>query len=106
MADHDQRLKSVVRECLAEAVGLTFPAWAAALDLTAPQWLEQEVFPDPPSGERREVDLVARVPIRTGGQALVHVEVEWRDSLTSLYERMPRYHHFLGFRHGLAVLSL
>jgi hypothetical protein len=106
MADHDQRLKSVVRECLAEAVDLTFPAWAVALDLSAPEWLEQEVFPDPPSGERREVDLVARVPIRAGGHALVHVEVEWRDSLTDLRERMPRYHHYLGFKYGLPVLSL
>ncbi|MGL4551554.1 MAG: DUF4351 domain-containing protein [Gemmataceae bacterium] len=106
MADHDQRLKSVVRERLADAVALVFAPWAAALDLAAPRWLETELFPDPPSGERREVDLIARVPVRGGGEALVHLEVEARDSLTSLRERMPRYHHYLGFKHGLPVLSL
>jgi hypothetical protein len=95
MADHDQRLKAILRECLPEAVQLVQPAWMDGLDFDRARWLEQELFPDPPAGERRSVDLVAQVPHSTQTHVLIHIEVETAEALTSLRDRMPRYHHHL-----------
>ncbi len=105
MADHDQRLKTAIREDLMPLLVLAAPDWAAAVGAVE-EWLEQEVFPDPPAGERRVIDMPARVSLRAGGHALAHVEIESGDSLTSLRERMPRYRPFLGGKHGLLVLSV
>ncbi len=110
MADHDQRMKTAVREFAAEFQDLVVPAWTGRFDLTAPEWQQQEVYLDPPRGERRHIDLVALVsvtqPVEESNQALLHVEVESADSLTDLRGRMPRYRHALAYRHNLPVLSL
>jgi hypothetical protein len=109
MAEHDQRLKGLLRELLRELLALLLPAWLDRFDFAAVRWLEQEVFIDPPRGERRELDLVAqlrlRQPVGAAGETLVHVEVESGDSVAELRTRMPRYHDFLGNKHGLPVLS-
>jgi hypothetical protein len=106
MADHDQRLKVILRECLAEAVQLIHSPWAQGLLFDQSEWLQQELFPDPPAGERRSVDLVARVPHQSHDPLLIHLEVETAEALTSLRQRMPRYHHYLWTRYNAEVLSL
>jgi len=105
MADHDQRLKTAIREDLMALLSMAAPEWADAI-AGVEEWLEQELFPDPPSGERRAIDLLARVRLRAGGLALAHLEIESGDSLTSLRDRMPRYRPFLRGKHGLLVLSV
>ena len=88
--DHDQRFKTLITEFFSEFLRLFFPAWAERFDLTAVDWLTQEVFPDPPQGERRALDLVCRVRLRPGvappfpgaeegGLVLIHLEVESND---------------------------
>jgi hypothetical protein len=110
MADHDQRLKIVLRELLPEFQELILPDWTGRFDLTAPQWQPQEVFLNPPQGERRLLDLVALVgvtqPVQGANQTVLHIEIESGDSLTDLRSRMPRYHPALTFRYNVPVLSL
>ena len=60
MEDHDQRMKVLLREFFVEFMRLFFPVWAARLDFSTVSWLDKEIFPDPPRGERRAMDLVAR----------------------------------------------
>ena len=62
MQDHDQRFKVLLREFIVEFFLLFFPEWAKRFDFARIEWLEQEVFPDPPQGERFAVDLVAKDP--------------------------------------------
>ena len=64
MVDHDQRFKSLLKAFFAEFFQAFFPAWADRFDFSRVDWLEQEVFTDPPRGERRSLDLVARLPLR------------------------------------------
>lgn len=68
------------------------------------------MFLDPPHGERREMDLVTRLPLHQAmagsAEALVHIEVESGDSVAELRPRMPAYRPTLRTRHGLPVLSL
>lgn len=117
MADHDQRIKNLLCEYFAEFFQLFFPAWAARFDFSTVEWLNQEVFPDPPQGQRRVLDIVAKlatrepVPAMRSDQgdnwiALVHVEIESADSVAALRPRMLDYYHFLRRKHQLPVLPI
>jgi hypothetical protein len=64
MEDHDQRFKTLLREFFAEFFQLFFPDWADLFDFGSIEWLEKEAFPDPPTGKRRTLDLVAKLPLR------------------------------------------
>lgn len=100
--DHDQRLKALLKEFFAQFLECFFPEWARHFDFTTLQWLDKEVFLAPPSAEKRQLDLVARLRLREGAPppcegpvelvALVHVEVESRDSAASLRPRMFEYY--------------
>ena len=120
MADHDQRFKSLLKAFFAEFFQVFFPAWADRFDFSRVDWLEQEVFTDPPRGERRSLDLVARLPLRPGvpppapaaGEpadcwlTLIHVEIESQDTVAPLRPRMLSYYEQLRRRHGLPVLPI
>jgi len=88
--DHDQRFKTLIREFFADFLRLFFAAWAARLDLSGVEWLDQEVFPDPPEGTRHALDLVVRVPVSSELVAsaarilLVHIEIESPERTTAL----------------------
>jgi hypothetical protein len=53
MADHDQRLKALLRELFDEFLRLFFPNWADRFDFTGVEWLDKEVFTDPPQGDEQ-----------------------------------------------------
>ena len=117
MIDHDQRLKTVLKEFFADFVGLFFPEWAARFDFATVTWLDKEVFSDPPQGQRRTLDLVARLSLRQAvaeqrpdrGEdwiALIHVEVESGDSVAPLRPRMYEYYEMLRRTHRKPVLPI
>lgn len=111
MEDHDQRFKHMLQEFFREFMELFFPVWAAQFNLAAVEWLDKELFVDPPQGEKRFLDLVAKVslkgPAETGEQIiLVHVEVESRDQTTLLDDRFPDYVWYLRRKYGIKVLPL
>jgi hypothetical protein len=115
--DHDQRFKSLLQEFFGEFLHLFFAAWANRLDCDTVEWLDKEVFPDPPEGARHILDLVAKLPTRQAvpGQrpgepdswlTLVHVEIESPDKATPLRPRMFRSYVHLRARYGLPVLPI
>lgn len=117
MADHDQRFKVLLREFFAEFFHLFFPDWAARFDFTGLTWLDKEVFTDPPQGERRYVDLLARLPTRQAIPtprgataeswiALVHIEIEADDTVAPLRPRMFAYYAQLRRDYNLPVLPI
>jgi hypothetical protein len=111
MEDHDQRFKHMLREFFREFMELFFARWAAQLDFTAVEWLDKELFADPPQGEKRFLDLVAKAPVKGAGEPeeqiiLIHVEVESKDQTTALDERFPDYVWHLRRKYGLKVLPL
>src|SRR5262249_49207655 len=66
---------------------------------------------DPPRGERRVVDLVARVPLTEAledgsREMLVNVEIGAEDKATRLRKQVAEHYHLLRLRHGLPVLPL
>ncbi len=115
--DHDQRFKELIREFFPDLLRLFFPVWAGRFDFTAVEWLDKELMPEPPDGDRHLLDLVARlpaiVPLNPNAStppppwlALVHIEVESPDRTTTLTPRLPGYYRHLRERYGLPVLPL
>jgi hypothetical protein len=114
--DHDQRLKVLLKEFFEAFFRCFFPAWAERFDFTTIDWLDKEVFLAPPQGEKRQLDLVARLRLRPGAPpphegatdllALVHVEVETRQSAAALRPRMFEYYVQLRREMGLPVLPI
>lgn len=117
MTDHDQRFKTLLQCFLPQFFELFFPEWAARFDFNTVELLDTEVFPDPPEGSRRSLDLVARLhatqPItdEEGHLAeewlsLIHIEVESADSVKPLRRRMHWYYANLRQKHELPVLPI
>jgi hypothetical protein len=114
--DHDQRLKALLKEFFEQFLLCFFPAWAARFDFSDLTWLDKEVFLAPPQGEKRHLDLVARLRLRPGAPppqpgltellALVHVEVEARESVQPLRPRMFEYYVQLRRESQLPVLPI
>lgn len=115
--DHDQRFKAMLREFFADFMRLFFPDWAKCFDLAHPEWLDKEVLPDPPDGERHLLDLVARlkttVPLAADANttadewlAVIHIEVESADRTARLKPRLPRYYVHLRESQELPVLPI
>src|SRR3954454_19301554 len=110
--DHDQRLKVLLKEFF-EAF---FPAWAARFEFLDIDWLDKELFLAPPRGEKRQLDLVARLRLRPDAPppragvadlvALVHVELESRASTLAFRPRMFDYYIQLRRDTGLPVLPI
>jgi hypothetical protein len=116
VADHDQRLKVLLKEFFEAFFHCFFPHWAARFEFLDIDWLDKELFLAPPHGERRQLDLVARLRLRpdapppregvTDLVALVHVEVESRASTLAFRPRMFEYYIQLRRDTGLPVLPI
>ena len=112
--DHDQRFKEMIRLFFPQFMNLFFERYATDLDLTTPEWLDKEVLPNPPEGERHVLDLVAKLRMKRSQVtglleeclALVHVEIESQDRTTELKPRLPRYFFHLHDKHRLPVLPI
>ena len=64
--DHDQRLKVLLKEFFEAFFLAFFPNWAARFEFHEIDWLDKELFLAPPQGEKRQLDLVARLKLRPG----------------------------------------
>ena len=115
--DHDQRFKNLIKVFFQEFLLLFFKEWAARLDVGTVEWLDKEIFPEPPEGPRSILDLVGKLPTRqvAHGQrpgesdqrlALVHIEIESPDKATPLRPRMFDAYVQLRRHHHLPVLPI
>jgi hypothetical protein len=114
--DHDQRLKVLLKEFFEAFFLCFFPTWAARFEFVDIDWLDKELFLAPPQGEKRQLDLVARLRLRPGAPpprpgvtdlvALVHVELESRASTLAFRPRMFEYYVQLRRDTGLPVLPI
>ena len=118
MEDHDQRIKALLREFIDQFMQLFFPKWADLFDWSTIEWLDKELFSDPPVGERRYVDLLAKLKIREAVDAdqarlesdewlaLIHVEVESADAVAPFPKRMFQYFPLLASAYQLPILPI
>jgi hypothetical protein len=105
-SDHDQRFKQMLEVFWSDVLSLVVPALPEAVRNTPPVFLPQEHFTDLPQGERRNLDIVAKLtPTGEEEFVLVHVEVEGKFR-SEFPERMWRYYAQLYVRHNCPVVSL
>jgi hypothetical protein len=125
MPDHDQRFKTLLQTFLPEFFEAFLPEWRSQFDFNRVEWLETEAFPDPPQGERRSLDLVARLPVvgdllgQTPAEAqnpaskpsdawisLIHIEIDGGTSIAAFRPRMFDYFTYLRRKHHLPILPI
>lgn len=115
--DHDQRFKILIQTFFEDFLLLFFREWAQRFDVSAVEWLDKEVFPDPPEGSRRTLDLVGKLPTRQAvpGQrpgepdqwlALVHIEIESPETAAPVRPRMFEAYAQLRRQHRMPVLPI
>ena len=107
----DQLSKSLIETFFPDFLHLAAPEAALRLRLRDASFLDKELFTDWPVGRRRELDLLARVPLEGGPlgggnmHLLVHVEIESRVR-AGMDQRLWRYYMQLRLRHDLLVLPI
>jgi len=114
--DQDQFFKHLMHLFLREFFDLFFPQWLDRFDFSRVEWLDQEIFPDPPRGEKRVVDVLAKLPTipadpprphePRNSVALIHIECESGDHISEFRERMYDYYHDFMKRSGMDVLPI
>ena len=105
--DHDQLAKTLLQRLFQQFLTLFWPELAAHLDLTQVEFLPVESFVQPPRGRRKYPDLVAKVGLSGGGNAVLvlHLEIQERRD-PNLPARMHRYYVVLRERFRCPVLPL
>ncbi len=104
MPRHDSIFKALLRSFFADLLWLVVPDLAGLLDLR-PLFLDKEFFTV--EGQRRELDLLARVSFLGENREalLIHVEVEARATL-AMGRRLWLYRHQIQAVHSSRVLSI
>ena len=106
MIDHDRLSKELITTCFMEFLELFFPQVASWIEPKSIVFLDKEIFTDVTSGERHEVDVIARARFR-GRPAcfLIHVENQDRGE-AEFNERMFDYFARLHAKHRLPIYPI
>jgi hypothetical protein len=103
---HDQLSKSLIATFFHDFLHLTAPDSAPRLRPGEATFVDKEFFTDWPTGKRRELDLLAQVPVEEGElPVLVHVEIETK-ARAGMEQRLWRYYMQIRLRHDLLVLPI
>jgi hypothetical protein len=106
LTSHDQLAKSLIKLFFTDFLRLVDPESAPHLRSEEATFLDKEDFTHWPAGGRREMDLVAKVPMeREARPLLVHVEIE-TDFSSGMDQRLWQYYMLLHLRHKLPVLPI
>ena len=106
MPDHDLLFKQLLRIFLRDFLRLLALPVAERLDVPRTIYLDKELFTDWPRGRRRELDLLARVPLLDPPDrfVLIHVEIEAR-AAPRIGTRLRAYRNQIQQRYEHAVVS-
>ena len=107
MPGHDQLFKDVLEEFLPDLLSILAPKVRARMSEAPITFLKGESFSDQPKGERRTVDLLARIQATDASPQLVLVHVEIEGEARNLpAARMHRYYKQLTLKHSEPILPL
>src|SRR5580658_7521584 len=99
--DHDQFFKTLFKTWLPELFHLFFPTLSAELLLDQATFLDKEYFADFPTGDKRQMDILCRVPTvrQTYKTVLLETETQEHDSEEPIEQRLFRFALVLQARH-------
>ena len=114
--NHDQLFKLMMHLLLKDFFEVFFPEWAGRFLFGQAEWLEQEIFPEPPRGEKLVVDMLVRLPTVPADPpreneprdslALLLIEAENSTGLADFRERMYNYTVSVAKKYDLDVLPV
>jgi hypothetical protein len=106
LTSHDQLSKSLIKIFFADFLRLVAPESSSRLRAGEATFLDKEAFTDWPTGDRREMDLLATVPAdQEELPLLVHVEIE-TEARSGMDHRLWEYYMLLRLRHKLPILPI
>ena len=106
MVDHDRLFKELISTFFLEFIALFLPEVSAYIDGGVLEFLDKEIFTDVTSGERHEVDLVAKVRFKGDPTFfLVHVENQAQPQ-PNFGKRMFTYFARLYEKHDLPIYPI
>ncbi len=105
--DHDQLSKTILTAFFGEFIELFQKALVQAIHVDTTQFLDKETFTDLPLGEKKILDVVAKMETVSGNPPviLIHIEIE-SGYPTDFSERMFNYYTVLRLRHHLLIISI
>src|SRR5699024_3208450 len=104
--DHDRLFKELIQTFFREFIEVFFPEESAHIDFSSVTFLEQEVFTDIVEGERRQIDILAKVKMKQREQIiLIHVEPQ-ASYQSQFNERMLIYCSILYEKHRKPILPI
>jgi hypothetical protein len=104
--EHDRLFKELLRTFFVEFLDLFFPEVKRYLDRRSIEFLDKEVFTDIASGERHEVDLLAKAKFR-GKEAFFLIHVENQATAQEAFgQRMFKYFARLHEKYQLPVYPI
>jgi len=103
--DHDRLFKTLLRTFFPGFLGLVVPDLAEQLDAARASFLDKELLAEDPAQGKREADLLARVPVRSHGVILVHIEIEARAG-PQMPDRLRAYAGRIQAAYGEQILSI
>ncbi len=106
--DHDQIFKQLIEAFFLEFMELFCPSEAELMDFGRVEFLREEIFTDIGTGDRRRLDLAAKVGLKTGGEryVLVHGEYEASRKEPDFPRRMFRYYCQLFLRYDTEIVPI
>ena len=106
--DHDHIFKQLTEAFFREFLELFCPIEAAQIDFRQVEFLREEFFTDVRGGQRKRLDLIAKVQLKLGGERfiLVHFEFESSRKDQDFPRRMYEYFSQLFLRHGLPIVPI
>src|SRR5687768_5841972 len=103
---HDQLAKTLIATFFPDFLRLVLPDSVLRLRLGEAILLDKEIYKDWPTGDRRELDLLVRVPVEGEEMCLlIHVEIEAR-ARGGMDQRLWRYYMQVRLHHELLVLPI
>ena len=103
MIDHDRLFKELLSTFFIDFLDLFLPQVASKIDRNSIQLLPQEVFNDVTSGEKKEIDLLAKVRYKQQDTCfLIHVENQSYTE-TAFAKRMFKYFARLHEKYDLPI---
>jgi len=111
LTSHDQLAKNLFSTFFSDFLRIAAPDVAAQLRLDGADFQDKQEFTDWPAGERREMDLLAAVPLldreADGSETriLIHIEIE-AEARAGMAERLWQYYMQLRLRHGRMVVPI
>ena len=114
--DHDQFFKLMMRLFLRDFFEVFYPEWLGRFRFEEAEWIEQEIFPNPPRGEKLVVDILVKMPIIPSDPprenepresvTLILIEAEGSTRLADFRPRIYDYTRSVSDKTGLDVLPI